>query len=338
MGKMLGTFRAQDHIGVDLAAKTLVAVLLATSVLLGGSPTYAVDPQPHTDWNYYVETTNGSTLYGIGCNWANYDITYGVNSLIVLDFGGQTTDGSATQEINGVNITNFQVRDLSQEVALGYHNCGGSNHAVSLQIAVGTNNSKVPASGYSYQSYGTTWANAIVQPIKNWVRGSTCCEISVVAANDIESWGGGGPGVNATGDWAYAYSGTGVSIYYNYGSANGCPTNRYDNLVGCSDGSAVGWAQASYYYLSWGIPAAYAMPEIYNYPLELQWAMISKYGQVYQPSLGAISFTGPMDDKALDGRSFIYTPAQAWSNFWNALNNNGLPTLMYDENEFHIAA
>jgi hypothetical protein len=110
-------------------------------------------------------------------------------------------------------------------------------------------------------------------------------------------------------------------------SLDWCPSNRWDNVIGCNGG----WAQADYQYV-----AAYATPEIYYYPNEFQWAMVSKYGQQYWG--GPTYYTGPLDDKALDPNINAYSPYDAWNNFWSSLNSNGLPTGMNRALEMHIVS
>lgn len=318
-------------------AKLLIGLLVASLIWTGrDTPAHAVDAQVHTDWAYYVRTTNSGTLNTLGCNWANNDLYYGWSSLIILDFGGQTGDGSTSQLTGGGGVTNYQIRDLTQNFAAGYANCRGP----SLELAIGTNNSIPPAYGQTYGGYGTAWANTVVAAVKSWMANQCAgipsnpswCNITVVGANDMESWVGlgGGTGAHPSNDWAQKYSDANVARYYDFGSLDGCPWNRWDNVVGCSGG----WAQADYQWVSWRAPAAYATPIIYYYPNELQWAMISKYGQQYWT--GPTYYTGPLDDKALDANS--YSPYAAWNNFWNALNGNGLPTGMNRALEMHIVS
>jgi hypothetical protein len=319
-------------------ARWLIGLVLASLIWSGVStPAHAVDAQVHTDWAYYVRTTNSSALYTQGCNWANNDLYYGWSSLIILDFGGQTGDGSTSQLTGGGGaVTNFQIRDLSQSFAAGYAACRGP----SLELGIGTNNSIVPAANQTYGAYGTAWANTVVASVKNWMAGQCAgipsnpswCNITVVGANDMESWvgQGGGVGAHPSDDWANMYSNAGIGRYYDFGSLDGCPSNRWDNVIGCNGG----WAQADYQYVSWRAPAAYATPEIYYYSNEFQWAMVSKYGQQYWG--GPTYYTGPLDDKALDINA--YSPYDAWNNFWNALNSNGLPTGMNRALEMHIVS
>ncbi len=264
-------------------------------------------------------------MYGLGYQAGLRDGNAGYQALIILDFGAQTTDGSTSIEtVTFASLTNFQIRDLAQEFALGYVRGGGFN----LYLGIGTNNSRSPDQG-TYGAYGTMWNTTVVTPIRSWMSAQGYNKwIQVEGANDIESWSGSGPGVHPTDDWAYGYSNAGGSVYYDFGSADGCPLGTYDNRTGC----AYGYAQADYYGLSWGVPAAYAVPEIYYYCTYCEWAMISGYGQYYT-STGGIYFTGPLDDHYLDSSAYI--PSDAWSLLWNTLYNDLIPANMIYETEMH---
>lgn len=115
---------------------------------------------------------------------------------------------------------------------------------------------------------------------------------------------------SAARDWASGYSNESTSaLYDDYGSADGCPTS---GTATCNNG----WTVADEYYLAWGARAAVATPEIYVYPMELQWANISLYG--VNSGQGAITFEGSMATP----HTGYYTPAQAFNAFQGALDNH----------------
>ncbi|HEY9288529.1 MAG TPA: hypothetical protein VIT43_10975 [Candidatus Dormibacteraeota bacterium] len=316
---------------LSLIEKVGIGVLLGllAAVLVGGpvKPVHATQARPTLDNNYYVRTTSSYTLQQLGLADGKRD-SAGYQALIILDFGAQTTDGSTAVETGTYTpISNFQIRDMAQNFAIGYLAGGGWN----LRLGIGTNNSRLPDQG-TYGNYGTVWNTAVVAQIRSWMAGQGYSQwIQVEGANDIESWSGTGDGAHPTDDWANNYSIAGGSIYYNFGSADGCPYGTYDNRTGCS----YGWAQADYYGVAWGYPAAFAVPEIYYYCTYCQWAMISGYGQYYT-STGGIHFTGPVDDHFLEPPA--YTAADAWSLLWNTLNGDFLPANMTYETEMHVAS
>ena len=105
---------------------------------------------------------------------------------------------------------------------------------------------------------GSGWAGVVVA-VQSWLTNhsyETTQQEDIVGANDIEpaaTFSGTGSQPKAI-NWANGFTSHGGAVYVNYGSADGCPP--YGSCVN-------GWTQAGTYQVSWGIRAAYVLPEIY---------------------------------------------------------------------------
>jgi hypothetical protein len=113
-------------------------------------------------------TPNSSQAYTLGCNQGKYDAGFRpvVDSEVVLDFGGP----------DGNDYLNYSaIESASEQFALGYFVCTGSDTTSVVTLGLGTNNS-------AHVSY-MTWANT-VKAVQNWVSqnlaGPTTCAMSDV--------------------------------------------------------------------------------------------------------------------------------------------------------------
>src|SRR5258708_2940650 len=299
-----------------LALVSMCALVFSITALHAAPKAFAAQAKPPTDWSFYMTSASTSTAYNLGCNQGHFDAGYNpvVSSEVVLDFGGQLGDGSGSLMINGMQISNAQIQAVAEAFSRGYWICTGNDSTSTLYLGIGTNNS------YYDVSYagGQTWANNVagVQAY-NKSMGYTA-QVAMFGANDIETWcdkyGNNCVSPTPVKDWVSGFSSVpGGYKYFDYGSADGCPTNSSNNGW-CNPG----WSQYDFWYLSWGAPAALAVPEIYYSGNAQQWAMISLYGWQYQRSL--IYFPGPMDEYDLNNTTL--TSSQAWNDLWTDLNNN----------------
>jgi hypothetical protein len=272
---------------------------------------FATQTKVPTDWSFYVQTTSTTTAYNLGCNQGNFDKSYSppLDSVVILDFGGQYEDGSGTQMIpNGPKITNAQIQTFAESFAQGYWICTGSDTTSVLQLGIGTNNSY-----YGVDSTGgTNWQNQVLT-IKNYVQAQGWqSQVSIGGANDFErGFHANYADVKA---WMDAFVLNYLSWFVNYGSCDGCSWTRSNDVC---QGS---WCQHGYYYLSWGASPAYATPEIYVNGNQQQWQMISLYGATHAGTIGEILFSGPFDGEALYPGD--YSSTNAWNVFWNRLNGD----------------
>lgn len=307
-----------------------LCTLLSTTVTLSGatSKAFAMEAQPPTDWSFYITSANTSTAYNLGCNQGHFDAGHSpvVSSEVILDFGEQYySDGSGgVLLLSGIQISNAQVQAVAEAFSRGYWICTGSDSTSTVYIGIGINNY-----GNSTYASGVTWGNNVAA-VQNYNQSQGfASQVAMFGANDIESWCPNNcVSPSAIMSWVNGFSSVpGSYKYFDFGSADGCPPYSSNN-GGCNGA----WNQYDYWYLSWGAPAALAVPEIYYAVQAQQWAMISLYGAQYQSS--TIYFQGPLDEYDLDNTTL--TAPQAWSDMWNDLNSNSSTAIsMFFSFEIH---
>lgn len=280
-------------------------------VVLNGRPPPASQVKPPTDPSFYITTTDPSDAYNLGCSQGVSDASFSppVNSLVVLDVGGQRPDGSGTLLVDGVDASNAQIEAIGEAFAHGYWYCTGTADLTSvLSLVIGTNNSYYDVSATG----GNTWASVVAAIAAADRAAGYDSQVVVDGGNDLE------PGWDSAGNseaWANGYTAAASTFYVDYGSADGCPM---DSAVGAA--CAGDWTQHDVWYVSWGAGAARALPEIYVSGNASQWAMLGLYGADYEGSGGEIFFSGSLDTYPLWTGS--NTSEQAWSEFWTDLNGN----------------
>lgn len=289
-----------------------ICALLGTFFAVQGTPkAFAIQAKPLTDWSYYMTTSDTSTAYNWGCDQGTADASTSPvsNSEVVLDFGGQFSDGSGALMINGVGITNAQLEAATEAFAHGYWDCIGTNNSTStMRLGIGTNNS------YYDVSYagGQSWVNDVAA-IESYVKTQGwSSQVVILGANDLEPGFGDAPSATS---WAQGFASVSGYMYINYGSADGCPQYSTGNGT-CNNG----WDQYDVWYLSWGSPPALPAPEIYYYTQSRQWAMISLYGAQLGGANNIVLMQGPWDEYDLDTTTLNQN--QAWDALWTDLNNN----------------
>lgn len=275
-----------------------------------GSSPAASQAMPPTDTSYYVTTTDPSVAYNLGCSQGLSDASASppANSLVVLDFGGQLSDGSGSLLVNGLAITSAQIEAVAEAFAHGYWYCTGSDLSSVLSLAIGTNNSydDVSAAG------GSSWAQVVAAVAADDQAAGYSTQVIVAGADDIEpAW----DSAASSEAWVNGYASFSPATFYvDYGSADGCPTDNASG-VACDNG----WTQQDVWYVSWGATPARALPEIYASSNASQWTMIALYGADSLGSGGKILFSGPLDTYPLWSES--NTAQQAWQEFSTALNS-----------------
>lgn len=303
-----------------LAASAIGGALMAAAALAFPLQAAAGSSPPATQWSFYIYSTSTTTAYNLGCNQGTSDLNNAIPATLVwLDFGNQLPNGSGTEEVfDQFTFSNAQIESLADEYADGFYYCTGSDTTSHLYLSVGTRNSQdVTGNGTTYGN-GQTWSS-VVSAVQSHMNSSFCyngrcksAQTTAWAANDMEpSWNSASNTIN----WANGFGASG-GVYVNYGSADGCPSGSYSN-GSCNNG----WNQYDVWYVSWGATPALASPEIYYSVNASQWTMISLYGDHYQGGDSAY-YEGPLDEYDLN--SSTNTSAQAWSQLWNDLNNNGL--------------
>jgi hypothetical protein len=293
-----------------LAAMGMFAVIGSMLIVQGTSQAFAaqaipaIQAKPVTDWSYYMNSTSTSRAYTLGCNQGHTDAAYHRNSLAILDFGGQVSNGSGTEMIGAGFISNSQLEAVSEAFSHGYWICTGSDTTTRLSLGIGTNNSLADRT----YSGGQTWSH-IVSAVRSYNNShGYSSQVAMYGANDIEpSWSPASYAIS----WANGFNSVGGNFYFNYGSADGCPQYSSNN-GSCNNG----WNQYDVWYVSWGNPAALSTPQIYYSSQARQWAMLSLYSAQHHGA--RMNIDGPMDEYDLDQSTF--TPTGAWDALWTDLN------------------
>jgi hypothetical protein len=289
---------------------------VAACVFTAGAP--ATQAKPRTSSSRYVSSASASTAYDQGCAQGQADAQAPAQSSeVVLDFGGQNAANTGSILTNGTIVSFAQIQVVAEQFAYGYYLCTASDTSSILDLALGTNNSAYQVSGTG----GAAWAASVVGPVRSWLTAHGAdAQVTAIGANDMEP--GFSANVTGTRAWVTAYSNANRGRLVNYGSADGCPQSSSAN-GSCSNG----WRQADVWYVSWGAPAAFALPEIYVRAQSAQWTMISRYGATAQS--GQVFFDGPLTTSPS-----YYSPADAWTRLWSDLNASPdtAQSLLYSSN------
>ena len=292
---------------------SLFSILVApwfTSVSLAATaPAYTL--------SHYVTYADSNTMYNMGCNLGTQDKNAGItyDNIVVLDFGSpQVSGGVYGVSTYGNSFTSMAgVENALENYAKGFYTCTGSNLST-LRVVAGTSNYG------SYVSYGHGQALAnSVNNINSWLSTQGYTQyITAAGGSDMEtSWNSPA----TTRSWADGYNSTHQYGLYNYGDAGGCPKSQGGTCNG-------GWTQGDIYYVSWGVPAGYALPEIYNTTgtNAAQWQQVSLWGYL-NSSQGKITFSGAMTqyDACVQNGGCTgtnNTPSAGWSQLYNSVNSD----------------
>lgn len=260
----------------------MVMIALAAAVV-NSTAANASNGKPPSITSYYVTTNDSSAsqlkMYNLGYSHGQ-NIDNDAAESVVLDFGGQNGNGGTLTADTAVTLTFGQVENLATNFAEGFYEGTGSNTSAILELGVGTNNSYegVTTGG------GSNWQSVVdatttdVKPYKS--------QVIVYGANDIESWYNPNTGNYTsredTQDWVDGFA---PDIYFNYGSADNCPTSGSGDHSCDTPGD---WTKYWYWWMSYGSAGGLATPEIYTLTFAEQWGSINSYKH--------IDFTGPWDD------------------------------------------
>lgn len=310
------------------------AVLPARYVAPAAANTY-----PGYTTSHYVRSLSTTDAYNEGCATSD-EAALPANSIVVLDFGpaaknvtnGVTTYGAILWDVGRTYRNTTQIRDIARQFGRGFWLCSNSPYTDLLRVALGISSDSIIFD----TAHGTAWGN-MVDDVQSWyVANGYSSQVSAAGAADIEV------GFNATytmgKHWGDAFSNASSYYYYNFGDAAGCSTTSSDNSSTSCTGS---WTQAQIWTLSWGVPAAGAIPEIYSTTERLTpnkklptnnnalaWQMISLYGQRFQNGrrIGfAGSFTQSQANTTDPGTDA--PPNKGWSYLWNAVNDDSRTSL-----------
>lgn len=193
-----------------------------------------------------------------------------------------------------------------------------------LRLIIATTNFGIGAAGPDHTQYdhGVAWAQ-LVNSIGSWISTEGMGGIVDVAGGmDAEvNWN---TAANSL-DWAAGYSSVAEWVYYDIGDAAACPqTGTTSEPEDCEDVNFT-WTQDDVWRFAWGLPYAYAFPQIYaeNGSQAAQWQQLSLYGvlNAYAP----IGFEGTLaQSQACEEvgcpSGTANTSAQAYEQLWSAIN------------------
>lgn len=295
------------ELGTWLEISFVIGVLAAAplfSLVSNSANVLAVGTKPPTATSYYVMSTNTNTWCTRGYNQGVADHNNGnVNSVVILDFGGQQSNDSGTIEPKTINVyfSWATVESIAENFARCYYSGTGTDLTSVLTLSIGTNNS-----AYNVSSTGGATFAAAVQTVATYVANNNyATQVSIWGGNDME------PGYDTyppTAAWISGWTGRVSMDLLNYGSADGCPQTTHTNGA-CNNG----WNQNDVWMVSWGDPPSYAAPEIYYQSQANQWGQI-RYWKWMQ-------YHGVLDEYPLNTSTFSSTGA--WNALWNASGGVG---------------
>jgi len=289
-----------------LKLAALAAVVLAGLSVLPGAA--AAAPSPVGAWYLYGSSPGElkSYAYARGCDFAKNQPGSGVR-LLLLDFGAARKLDSSTWgsiDFSNTPVSNADILAALKGAADGYHNChvrGG------VDILYGNSNYHMSGSGMSATDawYAGYHQSERAKDLSDYQAAKGYDSQTSDAASDMEpSW----DSASITKQLVNGDQGHGWALYYDFGSADGCPQS------GSGDGPCNnGWHVSDVGYVSYhGL--ALPLPEIYYAANANQWTVVRKW---WNGSQGGYVFAG-----ATAAHGVGLTPAGAW----NALSslNSGL--------------
>ncbi|HQN42559.1 MAG TPA: hypothetical protein PLA25_00385 [Anaerolineaceae bacterium] len=293
---------------------------------------------PPYSTSIYLNTASPSAAYSLGYAAGQHDLALAgaQDSLIILDYGQPWEENGVWGVAVFGNYDFYPLADIAasaREFGHGYYDGAGADTASHITLGIGIN---------SYGSYGTGSTDpavradaayehglayaAMVESAANWViNNGYGSQVRIVGAKDIElAWNK----AQVSHAWVNGYSSyfpnpASYHIpYYNFGTCENCPTRLDTSLV-----PGNGWTMEQIWYVNWGAPPAWPIPEIYvtNGRNARQWAYLSYYAA--QNLGGAITFPGLMTQwqacqqnpgqcSTLDN-----TPEQGWQQLYDEVHD-----------------
>ena len=300
--------------------------------------------------SYYIQNEAPREMYELGCRLGLRDQnTPGKqDSIVILAFGQMWIENGVYGVGKFGDYWRFTplsaVNTAVREYIRGYWICSGTDHESQLTVGVGVNNYGRMNTGSTDQNvlrsaayeFGKRFADLVHDVNLYAIQTGISSQVYVAAANDIE-W-------DSTGRWQSSYvtrgwvdgfreRDRGVHIYFNFGACAGCPTDITPSNVNWRYPTG-NWTLDDIWYVSWGAPPAYTLPEIYLTDgwNARQWYAISKYAALYKG--GRIDYVGPMtqygacqvrtSDRWCSMGLTNNTPDQGWTQLFNELNKDPL--------------
>jgi len=299
------------------AARVVLAAGIALAGTIGG-PIHGVAAQtaPGFSFSHYVQNALSNTTFSTsGCTQGRSTSGY---VLVILDFGQPWVSGASYGArywyYGGVQfLSTTSIAAYVESYAQGFYGCGSAS--TNLRLAVGVNND----SAYVGAAHGAQWS-AMVGSINSWLSSHGYAG-RITAAGGIDAEPGFSASASMSRSWVSGFGSTWIA--YDFGSADGCSWTTYSAAPGqpCNRG----WRQDDLYYLAWGAPAAWGLPEVYatglltlpnHQPSNLmanQWEMVRLYGSHYG-SKGAVNLAGAM------AQTDSLAPSTSWTYLYNSIN------------------
>jgi hypothetical protein len=279
----------------------LLACMLALAAPLAAVPAVAgASPTPLTAWYMYGASTGDlrSNAYSHGCDFAQAQPGTSLRVLL-LDFGAARKLGASTWgtvDFSNTTFSNAEILAALERSADGYHNCHVRG---SVDLVYGTSNYHLSGSGMSTSDawYAGYHQSERAESLHDYQVSQGYSSQTSDAAGDMEpSW----DGQLITKQLVNGDQGQGWALYYDFGSADGCPQS------GSADGACNnGWHVSDVGYVSFhGL--AVPLPEIYYSANASQWTVVRKWWYGVQSS---DYFFGGVTSSTGVG----LTPAAAWS-------------------------
>jgi len=231
----------------------------------------AAAPRPVSAWYMYGSSASElkSYAYAHGCSFAKAEPDMTIR-LLLLDFGAARQLDSSTWgavDFSNTTFSNADILAALKRAADGYHNChvrGG------VDIVYGTSNYHLSGSGMSTTDawYAGYHQSERSEDLHDYQVSKGYGSQTSDAGGDMEpSW----DGQLITKQLVNGDQGQGWALYWDYGSADGCPQS------GSSDGPCNnGWDVDDVSYVSFhGL--ALPLPEIYYTVLANQWTVVRKW-------------------------------------------------------------
>ncbi|GAP13008.1 hypothetical protein LARV_00749 [Longilinea arvoryzae] len=309
------------------------------------TPTATPTPLPPlpSDYSvsYYVQTNSNQAAYDKGCALGQTDLNLAgaQDRLVILDFGQPWYDDYGTlgtlifrvpPNTNWTFMSIGAIGEFAKNFATGYWVCTGSDKASHLTLGIGTSNylgtdppvdMKVPG---TVRNHGSQWAQMVLN-VNAWLSTQHyAAQVTAAGANDMElSWATSA----LTRAWVDGFDSAdnNSALYYNYGACEGCPQTYYADIGSWTGGKNYSWHVEDVWYISWGIPPAWVVPEIYlsNEANAKQWQTVSKYAKVQKGM--RIDFSGVMTQSGAcqqrggctgTSSDTMNTPQEGWNQLW----------------------
>ena len=287
-----------------------LALVLVLAVGLASSAVATAAPKPVTAWYMYGSSASDLKGYAYthGCAFASQQPGTGLR-LLLLDFGAARKLDSNTWgavDFSNTRFSNSDILAALKRAADGYHDCHVQG---SVDVVYGNSNYHLSASGMSSADawYAGYHQSERAEDLDAYQASQGYYSQAAEAASDMEpSW----ESAALTKQLVNGDTAQGGSLYYDYGSADGCPQS------GSADGACNnGWHVSDVAYVSFhGL--ALPLPEIYDSANASQWTVVRKWWNAGGGS-GDYFFAGVTASTGVG-----LSPATAWSTL--AGSNSGL--------------